>query len=469
MPTQIERLVVLMLENRSFDHMLGFLKAENPIINGLNGDEWSYPVGEGAPDITVSQDAGDVEDLNPDPNHEFAHVTNQISSTGDPVGNPDMKGFVRDYFTACHDPAHAAKIMNCFTPKTLPILSTLATQYAVCDHWFASVPGSTIPNRLFVHGASSAGSLTQDVAAAPFALHTIFESFDATTPYDFAIYTSGSSVLLANRYLIQHQDKFHDYSTFVFDATNGNLPAYTFIEPAYDDDGEGLFANSQHPDFPVDRGEALIREIYYALTKSPDWASTLFLIIYDEHGGIFDHVPPPVLKRNPIYDDLPDVEHSGPPDVFDFTRLGVRVPAVFVSPCIPPKTVLNTRNYEHCSVVATVRKLFCSGSQPLNWREAQAPTFDDVLTLTGADIRTDIVDLPDPVISAGIDIAASAAEPIPRTPTDLSVLMAGAMEYSLQQRGLAPPGDYATLTNSTEVTAYLKKAQQISSAGAGNQ
>ena len=94
MPTQIERLVVLMLENRSFDHMLGFLKAENPIINGLNGDEWSYPVGEGAPDITVSQDAGDVEDLNPDPNHEFAHVTNQISSTGDPVGNPDMKGFV---------------------------------------------------------------------------------------------------------------------------------------------------------------------------------------------------------------------------------------------------------------------------------------------------------------------------------------------------------------------------------------
>jgi len=457
-----------MLENRSFDHMLGFMKQDNPTINGLNGDEWNFPAEEGAPNVTVSQDAGDVEDLNPDPNHEFAHVTNQISSTGDPVGNPDMKGFVRDYFTDCHDATHAAKIMKCFTPETLPILSTLAKEYAVCDRWFSSVPGSTIPNRMFVHGASSAGSLTQDVIAAPFALHTIFESFDATTPHDFAIYTSGSSILLANRYLLQQQDKFHDYSNFVFDAVNGNLPAYTFIEPAYDD-GDGLFANSQHPDFPVDRGEALIREIYYALTKNPDWKSTLFLILYDEHGGIFDHVPPPVLTRNPIYNDLPDVKHSGPPDVFDFTRLGVRVPAVFVSPCIPPNTVLNTRDYEHSSVVATVRKLFCPDSQPLNWREAQAPTFDDVLTLTGDSIRNDVVELPDPVVSAGIDVSAGAAEPVFRAPTDLSVLMAHTMEFSLEQRGLEPPGDFRTLTNSAEVVAYLQKAQQISKAAAGAQ
>jgi len=97
MPTQIQRLVVLMLENRSFDHMLGFLKRGNPAIDGLNGDEWNFATDERAPNVTVSPDAGDVEDLNPDPNHEFAHVSNQISSTGDPVGSPDMKGFVRDY------------------------------------------------------------------------------------------------------------------------------------------------------------------------------------------------------------------------------------------------------------------------------------------------------------------------------------------------------------------------------------
>jgi phospholipase C len=466
MPTQIQRLVVLMLENRSFDHMLGFLKRGNPAIDGLNGDEWNFAADERAPNVTVSPDAGDVEDLNPDPNHEFAHVSNQISSTGDPVGNPDMKGFVLDYFTVRSGAAHAEKIMKCFTPETLPVLSTLAKSYAVCDRWFASVPGSTIPNRLFVHGASSGGSLTQDVVLAPFMVHTIFESFDATTPHDFAIYTAGSSILLANRWLIEHQDKFRDYTQFVFDATHGNLPAYTFIEPTYDDDGEGGFANSQHPDFPVDHGEALIREIYNALTKSPDWKSTLFLIIYDEHGGIFDHVAPPVLTRDPRFADLPDVQHSGPPDVFDFTRLGVRVPAVLVSPCIPPNTVLHDRNYEHSSVVATVRKLFCPNSQPLNWREAQAPTFDDVLTLTGADIRNDVVKLPDPVVSAGVDLAAAAA-PEPRSATDLSVLMAGAMQHSLVLRGLKPPGDVANLTTSAQVAEFIRKAQQISKNAAG--
>src|ERR1700735_3238987 len=107
MSTQITRLVVLMLENRSFDHMLGFLKKSNPAINVLNGDEWNYPAAENPDNVIVSDDAGDVEDLNPDPNHEFAHVTNQISSTSDPVGNPDMRGFVRDYFTDCNDAAHA--------------------------------------------------------------------------------------------------------------------------------------------------------------------------------------------------------------------------------------------------------------------------------------------------------------------------------------------------------------------------
>ena len=469
-----------MLENRSFDHMLGFLKLDGPVqVDGLTGSEWNYPAGPNAegPNVTVSKDAGDVHDLSPDPNHEFAHVTNQLSSTGDPVGNPDMKGFVRDYYTARNDPDHAAGIMKCFTPDTLPILNTLAKNYGVCDRWFSSVPGSTIPNRLFVHGASSGGSLTQDVLLAPLTLQTIFKSFDATTPYDFAIYTSGSSVLMANSFFIKNQGKFRDYSNFVFAATHGNLPAYTFIEPAYDD-GDGVFASSQHPDFPVDRGEALIREIYYALTKSPDWPSTLFLILYDEHGGIYDHVPPPVLIRTA---PGPDVPPAKAPDNFDFTRLGVRVPAVFVSPCIEPGTVIrdpHNRPFDHSSVVATVRTLFCNGSAPLTWREAQAPTFDQILTRDIADYRRDIVNLPEPVIAADVDINAAAAEE-PRSPTDLSVLMAGVMHNSLVERGLAPPGKnqqlitaaqvqaYLQINSAAQVTAYLKQAQATSTAAAG--
>jgi phospholipase C len=145
MPTQIEHLVVLMLENRSFDHMLGFLKDGNAAINGLRGDEWNYPANETDPNVVVTRDAGDVGDLNPDPHHDFDDVTAQIFSSGTTT-TADMRGFLRDYFTVCNDPVRAGNVMKCFTPATLPILTTLAQQYAVCDRWYASVPGSTIPN-----------------------------------------------------------------------------------------------------------------------------------------------------------------------------------------------------------------------------------------------------------------------------------------------------------------------------------
>jgi phospholipase C len=465
MPTQIEHLVVLMMENRSFDHMLGFMKRDNPAINGLNGDEWNYPASQTDPNVVVSSDAADVNDLSPDPHHDFGDVTEQIFSNLDPTTAGDMRGFVRNYNTVTKGPVRARNVMKCFAKETLPVLYTLAQQYAVCDRWYASVPGSTIPNRMFVHGASSMGSVNQDAVDAPFLLTTIFESFDATTPFDYRIYTAGSSILMANKFLIRNQDKFFAYSDFANDAKNGNLPAYTFIEPAYDDDGQGNFATSQHPDFPVDRGEGLIKAVYGALTKSPGWKSTLFLILYDEHGGIFDHVVPPRVQRQDSSAELPDVPHSVDPP-FDFTRLGVRVPAVFVSPCIRPNTVLNNRDYEHSSVVATVRELFCPGSQPFNWREAQANKFDDVLVLEGADVRNDPVPLPDPVVG---DVATIQAAAEVRTPTDLSVLIARAMQYSLEALGIAPPPqDINDLNNAAAVCAYSDDAwRRLAAGGAG--
>ncbi len=447
-----------MLENRSFDHLLGFMKRENAAINGLTGSETNPPADELRPDVKVTDAAGDVQDLDPDPGHDFDNVTRQIFGSQDTTQPADMSGFVRDYALVSGDPIHGENIMRCFQPPSLPILSTLAAQYGVCDRWFSSVPGSTIPNRMFVHGANSAGSLTQDAIVAPYLLKTIFEGFGPNTIHTYKIYTSGASILLANKYLVQHQAQFADYTTqFEADALNGNLPSYTFIEPLYDDDDAGNLANSQHPDFPVDRGERLIADVYNILTRSPGWKSTLLLILYDEHGGLYDHVVPPTVACLPQNAQLP-VTPSGPPFNFDFTRLGVRVPAVFVSPCIPPGTLINDRDYEHSSVVATVRKLFCQGTTPLTWREAQAATFDQVLTLEGANIRTDVVALPPPVISPGVAAVAAAQEP--RGPTDLSVLMAQAMHFSLQQRGIQPPGDPSTLTTAGQVAAYLQQAGQ---------
>ncbi len=489
MPHPIRHLVVLMLENRSFDHMLGFL----PGINGLKGDE-TNPLQEDGPLVQVSRDARTVHDLIPDPGHQFINVNVQIFENPDGTGPATMQGFVIDYGLVSHDLGQAPNIMKCFTPQTLPVLSTLAQQYAVCDRWFSSVPGSTIPNRLFTHAAHSLGSLTQDAITAPFAIRTIFQDMDVPpNPANYRIYTHGSSILMANRYLqVNKQNRFHDFEDFETDAANGDLPEYTFIEPAYDDDVKrGILANSQHPDFPIDEGERLISAVYNSLRASPGWKNTLLLITYDEHGGIFDHVAPPLVTPAAANAGLPDVPHSASP-AFDFRRLGLRVPTVFVSPRIAPNTIINDADYEHCSIVATVRKLFCSEKRPFNWREAQAPTFENLLVLDNP--RPDI-DLPLPVASAGltqaqmlnshqavmlnnaaannpaakgtvINPAALPKQPPPvRKPTDLTLLMAQALGYSLQQRGITPPKELSSIYSAQDAVDFIRSANAATGGG----
>jgi phospholipase C len=457
MAASFQRLVVLMLENRSFDHMLGFLQSPTYAIEGVDGTQSNPSAVAGNPPVPVTRDARTVHDLNPDPGHDFLNVNVQVygNSAGQP-GGPPMKGFISDYALVSNDAAHGSNIMKCFTAETLPVLSTLAQQFAICDHWFSSVPGSTIPNRLFAHGAHSGGSLTQDVAIAPLTLKTIFEVMDdPLNPATFRIYTDGASVLLANLYLLRHQDHFHSYDEFRNDCLKGDLPEYTFIEPSYDDDpSNGRYARSQHPDSRVDAGEGLITEVYSALRDSPLWESTLLLILYDEHGGIFDHVLPPTLTPDPT---LPPVPPSRDP-AFDFTRLGVRVPAVLVSPFISPRTIVG-RRFDHCSIVATVRKLFCLDKTPFNWREKQAATFDDVLNLNEDQVRTDLVTLPPPFVSAPAHWATvSRVPPAVRKPTDLSVTMAQAMQNAMEVLKVTPTMRVSQIYAAQDASEHLRQS-----------
>lgn len=489
MATPFKHLVVLMMENRSFDHILGFL----PGVNGLQGNE-TNPVSAEGPLVQVSGNARTVHDLFPDPGHEFVNVNVQIfgNSQGTDDGGPKMQGFVEDYALVSNDQIQAANIMKCFTPTTVPVISALANAYAVSDTWYSSVPGPTIPNRLFAHGATSVGSLTQDVVAAPAMLRTIFQDMDEPgNPFTYRIYTNGSSVLMANLYLVANPNAFHPYSDFANDSANGDLPAYTFIEPSYDDNvAAGTFATSQHPDFPVDEGEGFIADVYNALTGSPSWKDTLLLIVYDEHGGIFDHVFPPSVAPNAASAGLPDVQHSVNPP-FDFRRLGVRVPAVFVSPRISHRVIGQaTRYFEHSSIVATVRRMFCKSKTPFNWREAQAPTFEGVLDLD--DPRPDI-QLPLPFVSADPSAAEIKAthdfiaaggvaalikqpgQPAPRMqpialpdqppkarkPTDLMVAMAGAMEYTMKQKDINPPKSLTQIYTAQDAINYLQQAGKL--------
>ncbi len=380
--SRIEHFVVLMLENRSFDHMLGF--SGIPGIDGLTGAE-TNPDTTGAP-VKVTSDARYIGDYEPDPGHELFDVNVQIFSNqqATPGASPPMQGFIQSYFPVCGDPNRAKDVMKCFSPQTLPNLTYLARNYAVCDRWFSSVPGPTLPNRSFAHAATSLGS----AVGPPFlgnlrTIYPVLTGHQATAK----IYYQDATMALTFKELLGNQTEYFGlYDDFLNEAKDPQaLPNYCFLEPRYnaDDTGGVHEPADQHPDHDVRDGEALIQEVYTALRSNPDvWQKTMLLIVYDEHGGLFDHVTPPACQN-------PDGQNSADPP-FDFTRLGIRVPAVMVSPYIKAGTVIGSADntfYDHSSIIATARKLFLPDWQNtfLTNRDKNAATFDHVLNLATPD------------------------------------------------------------------------------------
>jgi phospholipase C len=455
MPPKIEHLVVLMLENRSFDHMLGFLKSPSYAIDGLTGTE-SNPSADHGPDVRVSPDALAAGDLNPDPGHEFDDCNVQIFGTKKPPSGakPTMEGFVRAYAASDGTSRHGTSIMKCFARDHLPVLSTLATQYAVCDRWFSSLPGPTIPNRMFTHAGTSLGRVISDPDLRQ--LRTIFEVMDTDPAFrhvDYRIYQhDGFTLLLSVNHLIQDQHGFRSYNQFTHDCHEGNLPAYTFIEPRYANDsrhGEFFPANDQHPDHDVVEGERLIHDVYHAIRSSRKlWHSTLLLITYDEHGGVYDHVPPPSI---PPAADLP------PNSEFAFDRLGVRVPAVLVSPYIAPGTIIS-QQFEHSSIIATVRKLFGPGAPPLG-RDASAATFDLAGIKTLDKPRTDNVDFR--IRRAAAAGAASEASAANTRASDLATLMVRQMHSTLRRLDMPSPIEPHRVVTDQQASDFMRTAAQM--------
>lgn len=267
----------------------------------------------------------------------------------------------------------------------MAVYKALASEFAVFDRWFASVPASTQPNRLYVHSGTSHGA-TSNVAALlakGYPQRTIFEDLDAAG-MSFGIYYENipATLFYKNLRKIKYVGKFHPYGlSFKNDAKKGKLPSYTVVEQRYMD-SKVEPANDDHPSHDVYQGQMFVKEVYETLRASPQWNQTLFLITYDEHGGFFDHVPTP-NKGVPSPDDI-----VGPdPFNFKFDRLGVRVPTFAISPWIKKGTVVHgpngaptpTSEYEHSSIPATVRTIFNLTSPPLTKREAWAGTFENIL------------------------------------------------------------------------------------------
>lgn len=383
MPAEIKHLFVLMMENRSFDHLFGFLKAPGYNIEGIDASDLPFNEDSIENKIFVTSDAHPTGDLAADPNHHFSAVIEQIYGVPiqEPNQKPNMSGFVRSYETASGSVASGANIMKCFDPASLPVLTTLARQYAICDHWFSSIPGPTLPNRLYAHCGTSRGRL--DMSPDFYGgFYTVYEEL-AKQGVSSCIYWSDWSGTLSFNGLMAHQSLFYDdYANFAA-VCNGNpddVPTYCFIEPRYNPAripaGGTLPATDQHPDNDMRDGEALIQDVYNAIRQNDElWHSSVLLIVYDEHGGLYDHVPPIPL---PSPDGLASVN---PP--FDFTLSGVRVPAVVISPFVPRGKICPTV-FDHTSIIATALKLFT----PRNWpsdnlfaRAEAANTFDVVLDL----------------------------------------------------------------------------------------
>ena len=381
----LKHIVVLMMENRSFDHMLGSLTAVNPAIDGITA-------GLGNPDTTGAVVAPQAlaafqGQLDPDPDHHFPAVDLQIFGGNTGAGRaPNMQGFVKSYFNQQQDVGHSQKIMYYFAQKQLPVLTTLALEFAVFNRWFASIPGPTICNRAFAHYGSSFGQVGMDVFYVKEPYKSIYERMVAArhTAKIYYYDTSSSTMEVVN--LLQNEPQlFGTYQQFLSDCGSGSLPDYSFVEPNYSDhdgdDGEEV-ASDQHPDHNVQAGEAFIASIYNAIKQNAAlWASTALLVVYDEHGGIYDHVAPPNCSANAPDGFTASANDTGTGMPFGFDRLGVRVPAILISPWVAKGTVVSGRTFEHASIPATVTKFFLGSYPQRTTREAAADTFVDLLTL----------------------------------------------------------------------------------------
>jgi phospholipase C len=393
----IQHVFVLMLENRSFDHLFarsgipGIVAATSANTNTLNGTV--YPFGGDAPNP-----------LPTDPAHEFSDAVEQLCGAGvqfrkgEPFPPVDNSGFVANYATSRSEgplppQGDAGDVMRGIdTRSEAPMLYTLATEFVLCDGWRSSMPGPTWPNRYFLHGATSAGLDHTPTRAEMLEWESVDgfsypngSIFDALGAGNYRLYQDDSGTLVGRVPQVTSLRNLHffdvdDLSHFEADLAQGYTARYTFIEPNYGDIVHQTYegGSSQHPRDGVAQGDQLAARVYNAIRQSPLWESSLLVILHDEHGGLYDSLKPG--SAIPPNDGAPaKLNASG----FGFDVYGVRVPAIVVSPWVA-KGVVDHTVYDHSSVLATIERLF--GIAPLTERDRRA---NDLMSLVTPACRTD--------------------------------------------------------------------------------
>jgi phospholipase C len=271
---------------------------------------------------------------------------------------PPLNGFVASFRTALQYDLKRApttrelqQAMNCFDPIQLPALSALARNFVLCDHWFADVPGPTMPNRAFVHAATSQGYTYNADWKPKFDCKTLYDRINANPSRSWRSYYHDQDDILELYPYLKKDATNHVLfeGNFVSDVAGGKLPTYSFITPAFINSPQHP-ANSMHAPADVRPAEKLVADVYGALRAHPEvWKKTLLIVVFDEHGGYQDHVPPPATVSPDGIAGRTDQSFLVP---FDFKRLGLRVPAILVSPWFKP--AVDSTVYSHATIPGSI-------------------------------------------------------------------------------------------------------------------
>jgi phospholipase C len=356
-----DHFVVLMLENRSFDHLFGYLGIGDGVPHG-GAINYLKP-GDKKSEKFSSRKGGDFTAIGQGPSHSLKETNMQLFGVTKPTAavahkTPPMNGFVASFNTAMtHDLKRAPtaselqQVMSCFDPVQLPVLSTLAKSFVLCDRWFADVPGPTMPNRAFVHAATSQGYTWNANWKPKFTCQTLYDRIDAAAGRSWrSYYHDQNDIVELYPYLKKNATNNVLFeSSFASDVAGDRLATYSFITPAFINSPQHP-ANSMHAPVDVRPAEKLVADVYGALRAHPAvWKKTLLIIVFDEHGGYYDHVPPPATVSP---DGIPGRTDQSFLVPFDFKRLGLRVPAILVSPWFKPG--IDSIVYSHATIPGSI-------------------------------------------------------------------------------------------------------------------
>lgn len=356
----IDHVLVLMMENRSFDHYFQKLPEYGQPDVDVAPPDYTNPDADGNPVAPFH----DKQYCFVDTNHEWTGTHRQINGG-------KMDGFYMSNDGFHELPAHGKlemlsgkRAMGYYDHTDLPFYYWLANEFSIANRYFCSVPGPTWPNRMFLYAATSFG-LTKNT----------FPEADKTLPdyleerkIDWKIYSSGTPgyAVFVSKFLDFKEAHLRTIDDYFADAAAGKLPQFAFVDPGlgvadYNHDDE-------HPPAIAQIGEAFSARIIDALTKSPNWARSALFLTYDEHGGLYDHVPPPSACKP---DDLP--VKIGPDDAKgEFDMLGVRVPMMVISP-FAKKHHVSQRTYDHTSIVRFIEAKFVLPALTNRDANAEAP------------------------------------------------------------------------------------------------